>query len=43
MWTVYFDDSTTETYGDNIESDNYLQFGISSPVKSIIVTKYEKP
>jgi len=43
MWTVYFDDSTTESYGDNIESDNYLQFGISSPVKSIIVTKYEKP
>ena len=43
MWTAYFENSTNESYGVNIDSGSYQQFGISSPVKSIVITKYEQP
>jgi|WetSurMetagenome_2_1015567.scaffolds.fasta_scaffold159905_2 hypothetical protein len=42
MWTAYLEDSSEDSQGLFIESGKYIQFNVPSPVKTVVVSKYEK-
>ena len=42
MWTAFHVDDSNESNGFIIESRKYMQFKVPSPVKNIVVTKFDK-